>query len=429
MLWRLMVLFGLVLAAAAAASWLAQQPGDVRIDWLGWRVQLPTSLAVALVVVFALLLVFFDRILRAILSLPGWLGGRFQQRRDVAGHRALSLGLMAVSAGDPESARKHASRAQRLLDAPQLTGLLAAQAAHLAGDHQAARRYFTSILYDCDTAFLGQIGLLRLALDDRDSDAAQKAATAALAINPNSELAARALLQLETDRGNWQQALPALVVLYQKLDKNPQNGAALRVRQQLVAAHYLVARDQLGDNLASSLRELEQALKLDPGFLPAVCDIADHYLFPNTDRRANYGRAAKWLEAAFIHQPHIELLQRLQKAWKANDGQFIFKMEKLLGKVKPEWRVEAFRLVAMAAEQKGLDGEAARFRHEVATLADNVAGDNGICSWPAGDVAPTWQCDACKSVHDIWYSHCPACGQFASLLWQRPQSVTPLVRG
>ena len=420
MLWRLLVLFGLVLAAAAAASWLAQQPGDMRIDWLGWRVQLPTSLAVALVVAFALLLVFFDRILRAIRTLPGWLGGRFRQRRDAAGHRALTLGLMAVSAGEPEAARKQASRAQRLLDAPQLTGLLAAQAAHLAGDHQAARRYFTSILDDRDTAFLGQIGLLRLALDDRDSEAAHKAATAALAINPKSELAARALLQLETDRGNWQQALPALAVLHQKLGKAPQNGAGLKIRQQQVAAHYLAARDQLDDNPASSLRELEQALKLDPGFLPAVCAIADHYLDPDTDRRANYGRAAKWLEAAFIDQPHSELLPRLQKAWKANDGQFIARLEKLLGKVKADWRTEAVRLVAAAAEQAGLDGEAARLRHEAAALAENT---------PADDVAATWQCDACKSVHDMWHSHCPACGQFASLLWQRPQQVTPLVRG
>ena len=60
MLWRLLVLFGLVLAAAVAASWLAQQPGDMRIDWLGWRAQLPTSLAVALFVIFAFLLVFFE---------------------------------------------------------------------------------------------------------------------------------------------------------------------------------------------------------------------------------------------------------------------------------------------------------------------------------------------------------------------------------
>ena len=429
MLWRLLVLFGLVLAAAGSASWLAQQPGDMRIEWLGWRAQLPTSLAVALVVFFAFLLVFFDRILRALLTLPAWLGGRFRQRRDAAGHRALTLGLMAVSAGDPEAARKQAIRAQRLLDAPQLTGLLAAQAAQLAGDHQAARRYFTSILDDRDTAFLGQIGLLRLALDNRDSDAAHKAATAALAINPKSEIAARALLQLETDRGNWQQALPALRLLRQKLDKTPQSDAVLRVRQQQVAAHYLASRDQLGNDAASSIRELEQALKLDPGFLPAVCDIADHYLDPNSNGRANYGRAAKWLEAAFIHQPHIELLQRLQKAWKANDGQFISRLEKLLGKVKAKWRTEALRVVATAAEQAGLEGEAARFRHEAAALADNVAGDNDAGAWPADNLATTWQCDACKSVHDIWHSHCQACGQFASLAWQRPQKVTPLVRG
>jgi hypothetical protein len=215
-----------------------------------------------------------------------------------------------------------------------------------------------------------------------------------------------------------------LAVLHEKLGKTLNSGVGLKVRQQQVATHYLAARDQLGDNPTLDIREWEQSLGLDPGFLPAACDIADYYLDPNTDRRANYGRAAKWLEAAFIHQPHVELLRRLQKAWKANDGQFVSRLEKLLGKVKAEWRAEAFRLVATAAEQAGLEGEAARFRHEVATLADNVDGGS-----PVDNLAAKWQCDACKSVHDIWYSHCAACGQFASLSWQRPQKVTPLVRG
>ena len=160
---KLLILFTIVIAAAAAASWLASQPGAVQIEWLGWRMELPTSLAVALIAIFALILVFFDRLLRAIRLMPRWLGGRLRQRRDDAGHRALTLGLMAVSAGEPAEARKHASRAERLLKEPKLTGLLVAQAAHLAGDHQAARRYFTSILDDRETAFLGQIGLMRLA--------------------------------------------------------------------------------------------------------------------------------------------------------------------------------------------------------------------------------------------------------------------------
>ena len=153
---------------------------------------------------------------------------------------------------------------------------------------------------------------------------------------------------------------------------------------------------------------MEQALQLDPDFC-RQCDIADHYLDPNSNGRANYGRAAKWLEAAFIHQPNIELLQRLQKAWKANDGQFISQLKKSLGKVKAEWRAEALRVVATAAEQAGLEGEATRFRHEVVALADKVAGNNGAGAWPADNVATTWQCDVCKSVHDIWHSHCQAC--------------------
>ena len=152
---KLLILFSTVIAAAAAASWLANQPGAVQIEWLGWRMELPTSLAVALIIIFALILVFFDRLLRAIRAMPRWLGRRLRQRRDDAGHRALTLGLMAVSAGEPAEARKHASRAERLLKEPKLTGLLVAQAAHLAVDQQVARRYSTSILDDLETAYLG----------------------------------------------------------------------------------------------------------------------------------------------------------------------------------------------------------------------------------------------------------------------------------
>ena len=73
---KLFILFTIILAAAAAASWLASQPGAVQIEWIGWRMELPTSLAVALIIIFALILVFFDRLLRTIRSVPHWLGGR-----------------------------------------------------------------------------------------------------------------------------------------------------------------------------------------------------------------------------------------------------------------------------------------------------------------------------------------------------------------
>ena len=56
---RLLSLFILIVLVASATSWLMAQPGTLSIEWLGWQMEMPSSLAVSLVVVFALILVFF----------------------------------------------------------------------------------------------------------------------------------------------------------------------------------------------------------------------------------------------------------------------------------------------------------------------------------------------------------------------------------
>ena len=413
---KLLILFSTVIAAAAAASWLANQPGAVQIEWLGWRMELPTSLAVALIIIFALILVFFDRLLRAIRAMPRWLGGRLRQRRDDAGHRALTLGLMAVSAGEPAEARKHASRAERLLKEPKLTGLLVAQAAHLAGDHhQAARRYFTSILDDRETAFLGHIGLLRLALDDHDPVKARQSAKAALALKPNSVLAADHLFKLETGRKDWNAALPALDVMARQQKKTKSKTAPDRlalITRQACALHFLKASELQEDDRKSAEKELLTALKIDPGFLPAVTMLADHYL----DDKA-HGRAAKILETAFKIHPHDSIATRLKTAWKSNDGQFIAKLSKLLAQIESSQQKTAHFLVARQARDAGLDGEAERL---FSAARDLDGGEE--------DTPSLWHCASCKSRQDDWQAFCPACDEFATLVWQRPAGTSPLIK-
>ena len=404
---RLLSLFILIMLAASAASWLMAQPGNLSIEWLGWQMEMPSSLAVTLVVVFALILVFFDRLQQALRSMPGWFGGRWRERRDTAGHRALTLGLMAVSAGEPVEALKQAARARRLLNAPQLTGLLSAQAAHLAGDHAAARRYFTALTDDQDTAFLGQIGLMRLAVDAKDSPAAMMAARKALNLKPQSTLAATQLLQLHADQQNWTAALDVIAIVIKDRKKQTGTVPELLVRQHL-SLYYLdgLAALETEEDTARATRQFLAALRNDPAFLPAIFALTDLYLKNDSKRKA-----IKLLETSFALVPYAGIADRLLALWDDNDGNSIARLIKLIPKKPKPMQRTAYHIISDIAASKGLDGEAKRLR----ALHD------------ASMTSVGWHCCVCNSRHDFWHSHCPSCGQFAGLTWQQLENVTPLL--
>ena len=404
---RLLSLFVLIMLAAGTASWLMAQPGSLSVEWLGWQVEMRSSLAVTLVIVFALLLVFFDRMQRALWSMPGWLGGRWRERRDTAGYRALTLGLMAVSAGETTEACKQAARARRLLNTPQLTRLLSAQAAHLAGDHAAARRYFTALTTDKDTAFLGQIGLMRLAVDAKDSPAALMAAHKALNLKPQSALAATQLLQLHADQQNWTAALEVIAIVIKDWKKQTGTVPELLARQH-TALYYLdgLAALETERDTAHATGQFLAALRTDLAFLPAIFALADLYVKNGSEREA-----IKLLETSFSPVPHAGIADLLQTLWDDNDGNSISRMIKLIPKKPGLLQQAASHIVSDLAARKGLDGEAKRLR----ALYDSSM------------VVFGWQCGVCKSRHDGWQSHCPTCGQFAGLKWQQVEKVTPLL--
>ena len=404
---KLLFLFILITVTAGATSWLMAQPGNLSIEWLGWQMEMPSSLAVSLVAVFALVLVFFDRLQRGLWSLPGWLGGRWRERRDTAGHRALTLGLMAVSAGEPMEARKQAARARRLLNAPQLTGLLSAQAAHLAGDHAAARRYFTALTNNKDFAFLGQIGLMRLAIDAKDAPAALAAGSKALDLKPQSALAAAQLLQLHANQQNWTGALEAISIVVKERKKQTGTVPDMLSRQRTALLYLdgLNALETEGDTDRAS-RQFATALRDDASFFPAIIALADLYLSENSKRNAT-----KLLENSFKLVPHNEIAQRLLALWGENDGNSIARLIKLIPKKSEPMKHAAYHIISDIAASKGLDGEAKRLR----ALHDTNMTTFG------------WRCYVCNSRHDFWQSHCPSCGQFAGLKWQQLENVTPLL--
>ena len=440
---RLVGLVILVLLAALLASWLGAQPGMLAFEWLGWQIEMRTSLAVALLVVLALLLLLVDRVFRGLLGLPAWFGRNLARRRIESGHRALALGLMAVSAGEPNEARRQASRAQRLLAAPQLTDLLSAQAAHLSGDHQAADSYFTSLTRDKDTAFLGHVGLARLALEKDDSDAALAAARTALDIRPKSALAARQVMILEAERSNWAAALLALSVVMAAGDADDETGTLLS--RQKAALSYLEALDDSAGSDPSLRRrarigKAQDALAVMPGFWPAALLLADLH-----EQAGSPKKAVKPLETAFRNMPHESLAMRLQTLWGVNEGTAAGRLMRLIpddGALAAEGR----RVVAAVALENGLVGEARRLIDEidpamrdaavwrlVARLAaegeapDSAAENDALREAGEAPRPRRWQCTSCQLVHEAWQPHCGGCAGFVTLEWRRPDGITPLI--
>ena len=440
---RLIWLFGLVLLAAALASWLGAQPGMLSLEWLGWQMEMRTSLAVALLVVLAVALLSLDRLLRGLLSLPAWFGRNLARRRTESGHRALALGLMAVSAGEPDEARRQASRAQRLLAAPQLTDLLSAQAAHLSGDHRAADRYFTTLTRDRDTAFLGHVGLARLALEKDEPEAALAAARTALEIRPKSALAARQVMILEAERGQWSAALPALSVVIAAGSADDAE-AALLTRQK-AALSYLESQsaDGAGDDAMrrrGQITKAQAALAAWPGFWPAALHLADLHAQAGSPKKA-----VKPLETAFRHMPHNAVAARLRILWGVNEGASVARLMRLIpkdGQLADEGRL----VVAQMALDSGLVGEARRLLDEIDPAHRDAAGWRLVARLAAEDEtsaeaaetdalrqageAPRprrWQCTSCQLVHESWQPHCGGCAGFSTLDWQRTDGVSPLV--
>lgn len=447
MLRRLITIALLLALAGFAASFLQAQPGHTRIEWLGWRVEARTSLMVALGVGVIWLAISFDRLLGYIVGLPGRISGNFSARRQKQGHHALALGLIAASAGDGREALRQSKRAQRLVGSDTLTDLLTAQAAALNGDNAAAARFFETLAAEKSTAFLGQAGLMRLEAETGDDDAALTAGRAAFALNKKAPALAKALFILEARQGHWAEAITALDVAR----RDPQMTAP-EVAAAFAALYVEQAR--AGDDAAAALKNLELALKHDPGHGPAALAAARHY--------AEAGKLRKCtsvLETAFARTPHPEVAQALLKAW-GDDENALAKLIRLTEKLghppaaltatarlamrfdlwgealrlitlirEEERNLTAWQILADLAEHPPAENSPAEHSSDGQRSGDDGTGqDRPGVDWPDRGEAlmraatapqpPAWACRSCGTSAMDWASTCSSCGSFARISWR-----------
>lgn len=351
--WGLIII--LLGAAAAGAGWLAQRPGLVELEWLGYRVG--TSVPVLLVVVGALIVVcaLLYRLYWSLRRVPKTMSRSRRERQQRRGYAALSRGLVAVAAGDPTTARKSARRAENLVDDRPLVTLLAAQAAQLEGDDQAASRFFQSMCDRQETAFLGIRGLLVQAMKREDWDQALTLARRAYRLNPKSEWVVQTLYDLQKRTGHWADAESTLG-----------DTAKLRLMPPEEVPHEraeLLYKQSLEYDDERALDWARKAYKADPAFVPAAIRYARLLIAGGKHRRA-----AALIERSWEQAPDPGLAEAYWAARQADDALKKVQAAQRLAKHNPGHE-ESRIAVAVAALEARLWGEAR-------TNLESVAGED-----------------------------------------------------
>lgn len=413
----------------AVAVWLVENPGDLRIDWLGWRLETPFALfLVVLAGAFWVAAVGWRTVLATVKAPFAFMQHRSEHRHE-EGYKALVQGMAAVAVGDGEEAKRLAREADRLLRDPGLTRLLSAQAAALSGDAAAAARYFAALRDDRETAFLGLVGLMRLA-DARGDDAhVLELAEEAHKLRPDSVQVATTRVFGLARAGQWAQAQSAL---YDAVKR----GLIPRPEGRRHRAALLIERARMASDPAEALELVAKARENVPDLVPAI--VGEARLSAETGRQE---KARKLIHDLWKSAPHPELAAALRALWRDETPAVVLSKVQTMVASLPE-HPQSRLAVAETALDGDFWGEA---RAQLSALDPDDVGPRACSLWARleesenGDTAaarrwleraahapgdPAWTCESCGAVSASWSALCGHCGAFDTMQWSRPPRVT-----
>lgn len=432
-MWRWIFFLIALCAAVVGVVWFVQNPGDVTLDWRGRRIETSVGVLLLATILFGGLCAITYRFWRFIRRAPRQVGLAMQGRRQRKGYEALGRGMVAVAAGDSSEARKNARRADALLEgnAP-LTRLLSAQSAQLDGDEKAAERFFTEMLDDPETRFLGLRGLLTQAVKKGEKAQALELAKRAYSAEPKSDWVAATYFDLQSGEGRWIEA--------QRINDDMARHQLLKhseAERRKAVIQLELARSEDTDQKAS-MKALKLACDLAPDLTPAIVALAKRH-----DTEMKPKRAITLIEKTWSHHPHPDLVQAYWNVKKTTGGLARVKASEKLASLNPD-HVESHLALARASLDASLWGEARKH------LMDAGAGDGleppaRVCQmmaeleeqenqdlekareWlvraGAAPADPTWVCNECGNAVQTWTAHCGNCHAFDGYRWKVPTHV------
>jgi len=438
MLWSLVKILAFVAAVMAltfGTAWVMELSGGAEITVAGIELTLsPLQLTIGflLLLLGVWVMIYVVGLLIAVLRFINGdetaISRYFTRNRERRGIDALGEGMMALASGEGAVAMARAQRAERLLDRPELTNLLVAQAAEMAGDSKKAEATYKALLTDERTRFVGVRGLLRQRLDAGDTETALKLAEKAFQLKPKHAETQDILLRLQAESSDWAGARATLAA---KLKTGTLPRDVYKRRDAVLALGE--AKGILDETSTIEAREEAiEANRLSPDLIPAAVLAARSYVTAGNPRYA-----ARVLRKAWDVLPHPDLAAAFAEIEPNEDPQARLKRFEALTKLRPE-HAETRMLLAelnMACEWFPAAARALGDLTEVEPTARNLtlraaiergqgADDAVVRGWLTRALTasrgPQWVCDKCNTVHQHWIPVCTTCHGFDTLSWRTP---------
>ncbi len=438
MLWSLIkiVLFVAIVAALTlGAGYLLETDGGIRVSVANTEFNLGPLQAVIAMIALVVAVWLFLKLLSLLVATLRFLNGDetaitryFDRNRERKGYQALSDSLLALASGEGRVAMSKAQRAERLLHKPELTNLVTAQAAEMAGDKRKAETVYKKLLEDDATRFVGVRGIMKQRLSDGDTETALKLAEKAFALKPRHEETQDILLRLQAERADWRGARKTLAA---KLSSGTLPRDVHRRRDAVLALSE--AKALLDEDVSIEARmEAIEANRLSPDLIPAAVMAARSYIAQDKPRYAT-----KVLKKAWEAQPHPDLAAAFAEIVPVESAAARLKRFAALTRLKPDHpetrmllaelqiAAEDFPAARRAIGDLATDQPTARSLTLMAAIERGEGADDAVVrGWLTKALTasrgPQWVCDNCQTVHTHWAPICANCAGFDTMSWRVP---------
>jgi HemY protein len=428
---KILMFVAVVAAVAFGAGLLMENGPGVQITVGTQELNLGPLQAVILALVVLLILWVILKALGLLLAVWKFINGDdtaisryFDRNRERRGYQAMADGLMAIASGEGKAAMAKAAKAERYLNRPELTNLITAQAAEMAGDRRKAEETYKKLLTDDRTRFVGIRGILKQKLSEGDTETALKLAEKAFALKPKHAEIQDTLLTLQAKDEDWTGARRTLGA---KLKHGNLPRDVHRRRDAVLA----LSESSDKDGKDASALAIE-ANRLSPQLVPAAVMAARAYITEGKPRYAN-----RVIKAAWDAAPHPELASVFAEVAPNETASVRIKRFQLLTNAKsdhPETKMLLAELFLASedfpAARKALGtlfetDPTVRSLTIMAAIERGEGADDAIVrAWLAKAISaqrdPQWTCENCGQVHVAWAPVCVNCDSFDTLSWKRP---------